>query len=160
MGVRLQSLVGIATAAIASLGFMGNAIAQERSQDPPDTVEIQPIDEAFIDAFYTRGGSFFENREFPRAFTWFLGPFPENDITGDARSLHRVYNIVIEQQGQSDPFIRTPDLANPFDSSLLLTPPLDVRTISEQVPFAPPPIIVAPPQAQPVRPQQPVPALY
>ena len=47
--------------------------------------------------------------------------FPDVELENDADSLNKLYNDVLEQQVSSDPIIRTPDLPNPFNSSLRST---------------------------------------
>jgi hypothetical protein len=141
----------------ATLLAGGSAIAQEDDLgDAPELVEIQPLDQAFLDAFYTRGGNFFENRRFPTAFTWFLGPFPENDILADGEAVHELYVLASQLQNESDPYLRTADLVNPFDTSLLLLPPYQPEPVPPAEPFfLPPPV-----STTPAAPAEPVPALW
>jgi hypothetical protein len=40
----------------------------------------------------------------------------------DTRTVELVYRDALSQQGESDPTIRVPDLANPFNTSLMLLP--------------------------------------
>jgi hypothetical protein len=135
MGVRSKALLGVTTLAVFSTILIDGAIAQDASQRAPSTVEAQPIDDAFLDAFYTRGGTFYQNRRPPRNVTWMIGPFPENDILADADAVNRLYRVVLEQQGESDPYLRTPDLTNPYDTSLQLLPPYEPSPIPPVEPF-------------------------
>lgn len=145
------------TLAGATLIMAETAIAQEDLPDAPDLVEIYAVDEAFMDAFYNRGGNFFENRRFPTAFTWFLGPFPENQVRSDGESVHEIYLLASELQNESDPYIRTADLVNPYNTSLLLIPPYQPEPVPPYEPFflAPPPVSTTPAEAS-----GPVPALW
>lgn len=153
MVVGSRGSVAAVLIAASSVFAAGGAIAQ--------TVEEPPsLADAFQEAFYTRGGNFFENREFPRSLTWFAGPFPENDITADAEAVHELYLDALEQQNSAGPVIRTADLENPFSTSLLTLPPTEEIEYSAP---APAPVIVLPPEARPApapAPQRPIPALW
>lgn len=158
MNVRIKILAGLLTIAIFPTVAATGAMAQE-GEDEPERIDVQTINDRYLDAFYNRSGTFFENRVPQRSITWFLGPFPENDIWRDGQSVHRVYRDTLFQQTQSDPYIRTADLVNPYDSSLLLS-----------TPYEPVPILEAPPRFSPIfpgddrrptqTPPRPVPGLY
>ncbi|ERN41636.1 hypothetical protein KR51_00018640 [Rubidibacter lacunae KORDI 51-2] len=47
------------------------------------------------------------------------GLYPENAIEFDARTVHILYLDGMQQQNSQDPIIRTRDLPNPYDSSLV-----------------------------------------
>lgn len=123
MGVRFKVLLGLLTLVGASALFSGTATAQQADSDSNDLNELQTLQEAFEDEYFDASGTFFRNRGPVGAVTWLIGPFPENNITGDARGIHNLYVNALQQQTQSDPTIRTADLNNPFDTSLLLLPP-------------------------------------
>ncbi|BAU43918.1 hypothetical protein [Leptolyngbya sp. O-77] len=122
MGFRFKILAGLLTLATSGGALGSGAIAQTvtstRSAD-----DIQTLQQAFEDAYYGASGTFFGNRGIVNSFTWFLGPFPENNIITDARQVHRLYVDASNQQNLDGPTIRTADLNNPFDTSLLLLPP-------------------------------------
>jgi hypothetical protein len=165
MGVRLNIVLGTMTLMASSAVMMNAAVAQdERPLQRTETTTSQEqltIPQQFEDALYQRGGNFYQNRRPPRSFTWFLGPFPENDIAADGDDVHDLYVEVMTQQVFSDPIIRTADLANPFDTSLLLLPteaPLETTSSSDEFYTSPPPIPL--PVAQPQTPPAPVRALY
>jgi len=122
MGVRLRILLGVLTVVAASTLFPSNTMAQQATDDA-ELNELQTLQEKFEDEYFGASGNFFRNRGVVGSATWLIGPFPENNITGDGRGLHRLYVNALEQQTQSDPTIRTADLNNPFDTSLLLLPP-------------------------------------
>jgi hypothetical protein len=158
MGVRFKWLLGTLTFAAASAVFIGDAIAQEE-EDTPRRVEVVSVDQAFEDAFFDRTGTFFENRRPIRNLTWFLGPFPENDIASDAEDVHEVYENALAQQTQSDPYLRTADLSNPYNTSILLLPEpirqaqFDSADEPPFIPtFEPPPAAVEPLPAPPPAP--------
>ncbi|MEB3829516.1 hypothetical protein [Phormidium sp. CCY1219] len=115
MKVGLKRLIGAVVVLAAAVGTAPEAIAQDR----PLT-----INEQFEEAFFDRSGTFYQNRSLFSQIGYYLLPFtyPEGQIAGDAKKLNRVYEAVLEVQTSSDPIIRTPDLDNPFDESLLTSP--------------------------------------
>lgn len=157
MGVRSKALLGALALAVSSTLLIDAAIAQEANRRAPSTVEAQPIDDAFLDAFYTRDRTFYENRRAPRNLTWITGPFPENEIMEDGSAVNRLYRVVMEQQGESDPYIRTPDLTSPYDTSLQLLPPYEPSPIPPAQPYYFP---LPPGSAPSTRAPGPVPALW
>ncbi len=63
-------------------------------------------------------------RQLNLLFGWynFEGSYPENEIFRDAELVNIVHYDLRRQQGQSDPPIRTRDLANPFATSIVERP--------------------------------------
>jgi hypothetical protein len=51
-----------------------------------------------------------------------VNAFPEALIADDARRVNEVYKEALLRQVASDPVIRTPDLINPFNTSILTQP--------------------------------------
>jgi len=47
------------------------------------------------------------------------GTYPENEIERESALVHALYEDLLRQQVASDPVIRTRDLPNPYDSSVL-----------------------------------------
>lgn len=159
MAVGIKNTLCALLLAASSIGLVAPALAQETTNEEEG---VPTIPEALLDAFYTRGGNFYQNRDFPRSFTWFLGPFPENDIAADGRAVSRFYQQYLIWQAQSEPVVRTPDLASPFESSLLVAPIYEEEAVPASVA---PPTFILPPQAlppapPPAQPSRPVPALY
>jgi hypothetical protein len=124
MGVRKTVFRGALILITASVGFTNAALAQEATTQPETrrARNQETIPQAFNRAYYSHDQTFYNNRNLPRSFTWFLGPFPENEISADGRAVHEFYINAFTRQALSDPTIRTADLANPFDTSLLLQP--------------------------------------
>jgi len=93
-------------------GFQANAIAQPSNRTLADRFE---------QAMFTSNPDFFQNRSFGRQFDWLLGTngFPENEIQRDAKRANILYRTGLEQQVSSDPVIRTRDLPNPYETSIL-----------------------------------------
>ncbi|MEO8893578.1 MAG: hypothetical protein ABI417_18990, partial [Coleofasciculaceae cyanobacterium] len=75
--------------------------------------------------FYEESGDFYRNSSIQRQIGWIIGPglpgragFPDLQIERDAKRVNILYRDALEQQASSDPIIRTPDLPNPFNSTL------------------------------------------
>lgn len=117
----------------AAASFPSIAIAQPRINiQPEDNVTIP---EAFERAFFKNDPQFFRNNSIERQVNVIFGPgslfrnsFPENEISRDARLVHQLYEQVLNQQTSSDPVVRTPDLPNPYSTSILSSPRLDVNS--------------------------------
>lgn len=130
MPLNLKALSGLLMLA-ATIGFPNIAVAQTESG-------YQTPNEVFEEAFYENYPNFYKNDGLFREIDWLLGSgslfknsFPENEIERDAELLNIVYQDVLKQQTTSDPYIRTPDLPNPYNTSLLASPRL--RTTQLQV---------------------------
>lgn len=102
--------------------YYGEPIAGESNR-------LLTLDEAFVQAFFRESGDFYANRQLPGQFKYIFGPgipgragFPDLEIERDAQRINRVYQAALEQQNSSDPVLRTPDLPNPYDTSILRLP--------------------------------------
>ena len=83
------------------------------------------LDQAFDRAFFSNDREAFRNQAFPRQLGSLLGipgGFPENEIRRDMEAVHRLYVEALERQGNNDPVLRTPDLPNPYNTSILQLP--------------------------------------
>jgi hypothetical protein len=133
--------------------------SSNRNSDPlPGYQEIpfQTIPDAFNHAFSKRSGDYFRNDTIGSQFNFVfgIGGYSDRQITHDANLIEILYRDFMEQQVSGDPIIRTPDLENPFSSSLLTT----TNYIQPPPPaYNPPP----PPEPPPVEPPPEIPrALY
>lgn len=142
MGVRFKSLIGVSTLVASLATFSSAAIANPFST--AGGVEVDTVPEIVNETYFQNDRDFYENRSLSRQFNWFLGQgslirnsFPENEIARDARAINQLYRELLEQQVSSDPLIRTPDLYNPFDTSLLLLPTSQVgsRVVGSELVF-------------------------
>ena len=98
--------------ALASISLP--AVAQER----PGSIQ-----EEFEDAFFSHDEIFFNNRSIARQVSYLFGiGFPDVEIVNDGRAVHEVYETVLLQQVSSGPVLRTPDLPNPYATSVLTAP--------------------------------------
>jgi hypothetical protein len=124
MQMRLTQLLSALTLAAASSVLASAARAQT---DPSgyEPIRLETIPEAFNRSFFEESGDFYRNRSTLRQIGYIIGPgfpgragFPELELERDAERINRLYIETLEQQVSSDPIIRTPDLPNPFNSSL------------------------------------------
>ena len=131
MSIRLTHLItAMGLSAIASLWATFDAKAQvtpttSRPFSPESPAEV--FNRAY--GFGAFSGDFFENRSLESQVGYIFGPGPinrssylENEITRQAYLMNLLYRDLLENQVSSDPVIRTPDLANPFQTSLRLNP--------------------------------------
>jgi len=141
--MRLTQLLGALVLAAASSGFVSAANAQTTPLNPvvqptvpPRTLgldtsfttppnRLETVPEAFNRAFFQESGDFYRNRKIDRQINYIIGAgvpwgagFPDLEIERDAQRLTNLYRETLELQVASDPVIRTPDLPNPFNSSL------------------------------------------
>lgn len=144
MQMRLTQLLSALVLAAASSGFISAANAQTTVPNPtgeytgPRTMgldasfttpprRLETIPEAFNRAFFQESGDFYRNRKIDRQINYIIGAgvpwgagFPDLEVERDAERIFKLYREQLELQVSSDPVIRTPDLANPFNSSLRL----------------------------------------
>jgi len=117
-----------ATAAVVS----AIAIASTAQADEPPTTRSAAIPEARNEIFFSYGGSFNINRSLGGQLgTMFgLGGFPEQDIMNDSYAISNATKYLLEQQNQSDPTIRVPDLMNPYQTSVQFLPTASAGAVS------------------------------
>ncbi|NEQ42686.1 MAG: hypothetical protein F6K00_03630 [Leptolyngbya sp. SIOISBB] len=108
------------------------AMASTAQADEPPTTRSAYIPEAANEIFFSNGGSFNQNRSLGgQLSTMFgVGSFPEEAVMEDSYALFDAYNYLMEEQTQSDPTIRVPDLMNPYTTSLQFLPSASDGAIS------------------------------
>ncbi|MBM0742657.1 hypothetical protein JOY44_13725 [Phormidium sp. CLA17] len=163
MSIGCRCAIAGLAAATVGIGFSAAAIAQ----DVPlvSGVPFGQVSNKFDDAFFKRGPSFYGTSTLGGQLKVLLGPFSENNIARDGRSVNEVYREVLYKQLNAGPIIRTLDLPNPY--------PYSVRDLPESVVVlpneaAPTPVVIFPqatqapqaPQPVPAAPQKPVPGLW
>lgn len=137
MGLKFKSLIGVLVIVSTASGFHSGAMAQSslvtRLRGGNET-----LSETFNRAFFENDPEFFRNRSLKRQVDLILGvgslrrnSFLESEILRDTKLVDIVYQDALEQQGSSDPIIRTSDLPNPYGTSILLSPRVDVNNPSE-----------------------------
>ena len=134
MGLNFRAMAGFLILAAASLPSV--AVAQ-------DTVpNYETASEVLERAFFKNSPDYYRNQGFKRDLDLILGPgslfrnsFPENEIERDADLVNKVYRDVIMQQAMNDPYMRTPDLPNPYNTSLMMSPRLNQNKLKSGTEF-------------------------
>ena len=121
MGINFNRLSGVLVIVVAASGFHEAAIAQSKAD--------QTLADKFERTYFNNDPNFFRNRSLGRQLNWLFGVngFSENEINRDAAQLHKLFESSLKQQTTSDPVIRTRDLPNPYDSSILTSPNVQVE---------------------------------
>ena len=137
MSLSFRSLTGVLFLVAAATVSSSAAIAQP---DPgSDVIGTGTTAETFNRAFFANDANFFRNRSIDRELNYIFGSgsltrstFLENEIARDGQAVDILYRDLLDQQtsGANGPIIRTPDLPNPYNGSLLQLPPLN-RSSSE-----------------------------
>jgi len=113
----------IAPTAQAQFDNQSNYQSSQLNQSNQSFVPVESIPRRFERAFFQNSGDFYYNRTIPRQAELFFGVgFPENEIQDDANLINGLYRELSEQQNNSDPILRSPDIRNPYDTSIRLLP--------------------------------------
>lgn len=159
MVVRLNRLAIAAIAVTTPLLITQQANAQDAGFIAPGYVDTWS--EAFNDAYFSHDVDFYNNRGIDEQLDVLFGlggedlGFLENEISRDGAAVSDLTMDLMFEQAHSTPIIRTPDVANPFSTSLQTVERIDPL---EFVPLPPARARVAP--APRVTPTGPVPALW
>ncbi|WP_071190227.1 hypothetical protein [Trichormus sp. NMC-1] len=123
MSIKFQTLSGLLLLLATSSAFPLAASAQMQTDN------YAPINDTFERAYFRNDPNFYDNGSLQRQVDSLIGPgkkfgttFPDNEIAKDAELVNIVYRDLLTQQAMNDPYLRTPDLPNPYDSSLLMSP--------------------------------------
>ncbi|MCL2929225.1 MAG: hypothetical protein O4861_22465 [Trichodesmium sp. St16_bin4-tuft] len=123
MAINWKSFSGtIIFCAIANLTSI--QVAQgEHLEDTAGT--YQPFAEKFNRASQRRSGNFFRKRNLLHQIGRYFGipKYPEQAIESDNTRVNRLYIDEQRRQFSSTPVIRTPDIINPYNQSVLAAPP-------------------------------------
>ncbi len=134
MGIRLNSLTG-ALVIFTSICVGSTAMAQPASVN--QFSQYETLADRFEKVFYTNDKVYSRNRSFLRQLDFLIGigslntSFVENEITADTRAVNILYRDSMLKQGSSDRVVRTRDLPNPYDTSILQSPRIDVNSGAE-----------------------------
>ncbi|MBG1266325.1 hypothetical protein [Nostoc sp. WHI] len=130
MRIKLKTFSGLLVLLAASIAFPSVASAQT------ETPNYETTNDVFERAFFRHDRNFYENGSLKRQLDSFLGSgssfggsFPENEIARDAELVNTLYHDVLTQQVGNEPYIRTPDLPNPYDTSLMMSPRVNSNTL-------------------------------
>lgn len=139
MGLSFRSLNGILILVAAAAVFPSAARSQTTSPSAPtDQIALirllkgnESVADTFNRAYFKNDPNFFRNRSVKNQLDLIFGPgslirnsFPENKINRDAELIDILYQDTLRQQVSSDPIIRTRDLPNPYETSILQSPGL------------------------------------
>jgi len=125
MNAKIRGLIAVAGFAVVSTAGIGTAIAGEDRLD--ENYWVTPVPEAWYEAYFDNDKDFYANRSFGRQLAWQFGfRFPDLEIEADGKSVNDFYNYMMDRQARSGPILRTPDLVNPFNSSLFTLPSAQV----------------------------------
>lgn len=121
MRINFNRLGSVLVIIVAATGFHPPAIAQTKANET--------LGDAFERTYFNNDPNFFQNRSFKRQLNWMFGinGFPDNEINRDAAQIHDLWQTTLIQQTASDPVIRTRDLPNPYNTSILSSPQIDVN---------------------------------
>jgi hypothetical protein len=125
MGLNFKTFGGFLVL-FSTVSFSTSAIAQT------ETFGYETPNEVMERAFFKNDPNFYANQTVKRQIDWILGQgsllrssFPEHEIARDAELVNTLYRDMLNQQVSRDPYIRTPDLPNPYNTSLLASPRLN-----------------------------------
>jgi len=135
MFIRLSSLIAVLTLSAATSLFATTAKAEvevDCKHNSIDCVNPFPIrgytlDEAMNRAYFSHNKPVYQNQLLPRqlyfifgpSFNLFQGNYPEIEINRDAKAVHDFYVEALRLQNTSGPVLRTRNLPNPYNTSLL-----------------------------------------
>lgn len=125
---QLSHLITLFTLTTLASGFLKSVSAQEvtPSNSP---IGIKSLADTFHEASFFNSHTASQAHGFSDTANWIfgfrnypLGSYPEHSIHRDADLILTVYRDAMIQQSQNDPYLRTPDLQNPFNTSLRSNP--------------------------------------
>lgn len=119
MKIQFRSLIGAFILLAASTALTTSKSLAQTSYNE----DLVPIPEAFDRAFYGRSGSIHFQTSLVGQVLRLAILYPDKEISRDGKRVEQLYRELLMQQTMSDPTIRTPDLNNPFNGSLLTSPP-------------------------------------
>lgn len=135
MGIKFKAIGGL-------LVLLATSISIPAFADDKGTTNYETANEVFDRAFFKNDRNFYGNNTFRRQIDWLVGPgslfrnsFPESEIARDAELVNVVYRDVLNQQVGNDPYIRTPDLPNPYNTSLMMSPRLNSNKLKTGTEF-------------------------
>ena len=131
MSVKFKSLT-VALTIFATVCIGSTAKAQTSAANQYSQYET--LSDRFEEVFYTSDKEYSRNRSFLRQLDFLIGigslknSFVENEITADTKAVNVLYRDALLQQNSSDRVVRTRDLPNPYDTSILQSPRVEVNS--------------------------------
>ncbi|MBD2437470.1 hypothetical protein [Nostoc sp. FACHB-110] len=130
MGIKLKPFGGFLV--LLATGLIFPAVASAETETP----NYETANDAFERAYFRHDRNFYENNTSKRQLQNFLGngsgfrdSFSDNEIARDGELMNTLYRDMLTQQTGNDPYLRTPDLPNPYDTSLLMSPRLNTNKL-------------------------------
>jgi hypothetical protein len=130
MGIKFQPLSSLFVLLATAIAFPSVVVAEPA---PPN---YESANDVFERAYFRHDRNFYENSTPKRQIDAFLGSgsgfrnsFPENEIARDSELVNTLYRDVLKQQSMNDPYLRTPDIPNPYDTSLLMSPRMNANKL-------------------------------
>jgi hypothetical protein len=127
MGIKFKAIGGLLLL-VATISFPAVGVAQAQ------TPNYETPSQVFERAFFRNDPNFYGSQTLKSQINEILGSgsifrnsFPENQIARDAELVNIVYRDVLNQQVSHDQYIRTRDLPNPYDSSLVASPRMNAN---------------------------------
>ncbi|MBD2353929.1 hypothetical protein H6G41_04720 [Tolypothrix sp. FACHB-123] len=122
MGIKLRPSSIFLVLVATTIAFPSVSKAQTT------TSNYETNSDAMERAYFRHNPNFYDNRSLKRQLDSFLGAgsfsntFPENEIARDGELVNGIYRDMLTQQATNDPYLRTPDLPNPYGTSILMSP--------------------------------------
>ncbi len=114
MRVRFEQLIGIVVLTMCPVPYGSSVFAEEEISSASETIP-EVVDRAAIQS----SGGFFEQRTTGADARFLFGiGYDENRLAKDAQRIEVIYQDLLEQQASRGPILRTPDLANPYSTSV------------------------------------------
>lgn len=128
MGLSFKGFISTAVVMIAaSTALATAAVAQVQA--------VKTLTEAAEDIINHESGDAFRNRSLGRQFQFIFGVgginsagFPDLEIERDTEAFHQAYLDWSALQNTGDPYLRVPDLRNPYNTSIQLMPTSQVNS--------------------------------
>lgn len=111
MSIKLAKLSSILLITAISSLFASQVKAEEPAS----------VAETFENTYFDNTGNNYQNSSFIGQLNTILGfkGFPESQISADGKAIDTLYNNVLENQSQVGSPLRTRDLNNPYNTSLI-----------------------------------------
>ena len=121
MGIGCKFAIVLLAAGLSSL-VASTATAQSVLNPAASSVPVPGDSRGVIpqydDAYFSSGGTFFDNRTVIGQTKFLIGPFVENQISRDGQNVYDTYLKTLAQQTGAGPVVRTIDVPSPFNQSL------------------------------------------
>ncbi|OLP18001.1 hypothetical protein BST81_13245 [Leptolyngbya sp. 'hensonii'] len=140
MRVGSRSLLGSLLLTVSVLAVTSSANAQQLDRTGSRQVRFETVPDAVDRIMTGKSRNYFENRTLERQTDFLFGfgtlvdgTFAENELATDGKLFEILYRDLMNQQVSTTPIIRTPDLNNPFNSSLLTGTNINNRIMTSEL---------------------------